>query len=82
MNTVANSANSICGYCGAIYNAKFGNHICEVEALEALIDQERTMTDEPDERTIAKLEARIQEVKEFWHIHPNHKRELSRHIAS
>lgn len=82
MTSIANSANSICNYCGAIYDAAHGAHICNVDELQTLIMQERTMTDEPDERNIAKLEARIVEVRNFWATHPTHRGELSHQISS
>ena len=82
MPSIANSTSSVCNYCGAIYNAGYGAHICNVEELETLIDQERTMTDDPDERTIAKLESRIVEVNDFKKSHPNHQREVSHSISS
>lgn len=82
MNSIANSASSICNYCGAIYDAKYGAHLCNVDDLATLIDQERNMTDEPDEKTIARLESRIVEVRKFWKEYPNHKSELSHSISS
>lgn len=82
MNSLANSAHSICNYCGSEYDAAHGNHICNVEELQTLLMQEQTMTDEPDERQIAKLEGRIKEVKKFWREHPNHQSGLSRQISS
>lgn len=81
MNSIANSASSICNYCGAIYDAKYGNHICDIDDLEILIDQEQDM-DEPHESDIAKWQSRIAEVRAFWKAHPTHNGELSRHISS
>lgn len=78
----ANSYHSICRYCGSVYNAQAGNHICNVHDLETLIEQERTMTDDPDERIIARLESRIEEVTAFWKAHPTHKSELSHNISA
>ena len=82
MTSIANSASSICNYCGAEYDAAYGNHICNMEELETLIHQEQTMTDEPDEYTINKLKGRITEVQAFWQAHPKHKGELSQAISS
>jgi predicted DNA-binding protein len=82
MTSIANSASSICNYCGAIYDAMHGAHICNVDELQTLINQERTMTDEPDEGQIAKLEARIVEVRSFWETHPKHRGELSHSISA
>lgn len=82
MTSLANSAHSICSYCGAEYDAAHGAHICNVDNLLTLIDQEQNMTDEPDERNIAKWQDRIKEVKEFWRKHPKHQGELSNQISS
>jgi len=80
--SIANSGSSICNYCGVEYNAMYGHHICNVDELKTLINQEQTMTDEPDERNIAKLEARIQEVRDFHRSHKKHVSELSNSISS
>lgn len=81
-NSIANSATSVCNYCGTIYDAGYGAHICNVDELQTLIHQEQTMTDEPNERRIAKLEERQVEVTEFRRQNPNHKSEVSNRISS
>lgn len=82
MPRLANSAHSICNYCGAEYDAKYGNHLCNVDELQTLIDQEMNMTDEPNKNNIARWQVRIARVKAFWKAHPKHQGELSHQISA